>query len=179
MINLLPNHQKEELREEEKFKIVLILGIILFSFFLSLSLSLFALKAIADSKVESQKILAEAKEKNWNSQPGKDLEKKIQDYNLTLTQLKSFYQKEINLTEILEKIYSLLPSGVYLNLFNFDRQQNLISLSGFSPTRDHLLKFKENLENQKEFGEIYFPPSNWVQPNDINFSVNFKIKEKK
>ena len=97
--------------------------------------------------------------------------------------MNSFYQSESNLTEILEKISETLPINVYLAALNFDlltateneKHAAQISLSGFSPTREILLEFKKNLEKEQTFEEIYFSPSNWVKPTDIDFSVNFKI----
>jgi len=177
MMNLLPSLQKEELREEENFKVILILGIVILAFLLFLTLILFSIRTVLFGQVESQKILFEQKEKEWQFLPAKDLEKKIQDYNLLLVQLETFYAKELNLTEILEKIYEALPEGTYLNTFTFNLEQSQVFLSGFSPTREALLEFKKGLEGQKEFSEIYFPPANWIKPTDIDFSVNFKLKK--
>ena len=177
MINLLPSHQKEELREKESLKVVLILGIVILTFLLSLTLILFSIRTVLFGQRESQKILFEQKEKEWHSLPIRDLEKEIQDYNLRLAQLETFYAKELNLTEVLEKIYDALPEGAYLNVFNFDLSQFQVFLSGFSPTREALLEFKKGLEGQKEFSEIHFPPANWIKPTDIDFSVNFKLKK--
>ena len=188
MINLLPPQQKEELLEEEKYKLVLILGILFLIFFISLILILFSIEIFISGEIEAQKILLSGEEKKIKESQIQNLEEKINISNQTLSKLNLFYQNQLNLTEILEKISGTLPSGTYLTNLNFslltapaegETQKYLaqIALAGFSPTREILLELKENLEKEEPFGEIYFPPSIWVKPTDINFSVNFKIKK--
>ena len=175
MINLLPLQQKEELLEEEKHNLVLILGILFLIFLISLILILFSIKIFISGEVEIQNILLSAEEKRFKESQIQNLEEKINISNQTLSKLDLFYQNQLNLTETLEKISGTLPLGTYLTTLNLNLAQ--ISLSGFSPTREILLEFKKNLEKEKIFGEIYFSPSNWVEPTDINFSVNFKITQ--
>jgi len=171
MINLLPPEQKKELLEETSLKLTLILGILFLSFLLSLFLILFSVKISIFRDLEVQKAFLEEREKIISL--NQNFEKEIKESNLSLSNLDSFYRGKINLIQILEKISGILPPGTYLTNLNFNLFQ--ISLSGFSPTREILLSFKENLESEKEFSEVYFPPENWVKPSDINFSVTFKI----
>lgn len=174
MINLLPPKQKEELLEEEKLKLVLILGIVILAFLISLSLILVSIKTIIFGQVEIQKIFLE--EKELKTKKIQDLETKIKDYNLTLSHLDSFYQKNPHLTEILEKLSKTMPEGIYLTSFNFSLPNLEISLSGFSPDRQTLLEFKKNLEKEEKFENVYFPATNWISPTDINFSLTFNLK---
>ena len=173
MINLLPPQQKEELLEEEKYNLVLILGILFLIFLVSLILILFSIKIFISGETDVQRILLSAEEKRFKESQIQNLEEKIDASNQTLSKLNLFYQNQLNLTETLEKISGTLPPGTYLTTLNFNLAQ--ISLSGFSPTREILLELKENLEKEKIFGEIYFPPSNWVKPTDIDFSVTLRI----
>jgi len=173
MINLLPPQYKAELKEEESWKLVLILEILVLIFLICLALILFSVKIFISGQLEAQKILLLQKEKKFEESQIQSLEGKIIISNQTLSKLNSFYQDQTNLTEILEKISETLPLETYLTILNLDPAQ--ISLSGFSPTREILLEFKKNLEQEELLGEIYFPPSNWVKPTDIDFSVNFKI----
>ena len=48
------------------------------------------------------------------------------------------------------------------------------SLRGFSPDREYLSQFKKNLESNASFKDVNFPPSTWVKPRDIEFSISFK-----
>lgn len=179
MIDLLPAQQKEELREEEKLKLVLILGIVFISFLLSIALILFLIKNYISEGLEIQKILLEEKEKIISLEKG--LEKEIKDSNLFLSNLNSFYQERLDITKILEKLSLTLPPKTYLTNFNFLTQKEglaQISLYGFCPSRELLLSFKENLEKVEEFGDVFFPPENWVKPTDINFNLSFKLIKK-
>lgn len=173
MINLLPPQYKAELKEEENWKLTLILSILFLIFLVCSALILFSIKISISGQAEAQKILLLQEEKKFEESQIQNLEEKITISNQALLKLNSFYQSRTNSTEILEKISGTLPTSVYLTTLNFNPAQ--ISLSGFSPTREILLEFKKNLEKEELFEEIYFPPSNWVKPTDINFSVNFKI----
>jgi len=177
MINLLPPQQKEELREEEKLKLIFILGIVILAFLISLILILFSIKTAILGQVQIQKIFLEQEEKEIKSPKIQELETKIRDYNLTLSELESFYEKNLNLTEILEKTSKTLPAGTYLTTLNFNPLTSQISISGFCPNREILLEFKKNLEQEEKFEKVYFPPSNWVIPTDIDFSASFQIKK--
>jgi len=176
-ISLLPKKEQELLVQEEHWKLTLILGFILLFFLISLALILFSIKTYIGGQAEVQKILLAQKE--IETPQMEDLEEKIKRSNLIFLNLNSFYETSLNPSEILEKISQTLPSGIYINSFDFNLSggQYLaqVALSGFSPDRETLLEFKKNLESQEVFKEVYFPPSSWVKQSDINFSLNFKI----
>lgn len=177
MINLLPPQQKAELGREEKWKLILILGIISLIFFLYLSLILLALKIYISSELESQKILLGIEEKKFKASEIQEFQKKVVALNQNLSKLDSFYREQTDLTNIIEKISNLLPSEVYLTNLSWQKETSQIGLSGSAPLRENLFELKKNLE--KDFEEVYFPASNWVKPKDIDFSVTFKVKSSK
>ena len=174
MINLLPPQYKNELKQERKYKLVLILGIVVLFFLISLSLILLSIKFYTQGQVESEKILLSLKEKQFKTPETEALQKDIVLVNQEISKLSSFYQNQTNLVEILEKLSQIFPPGMYLTSLSYQKAIFQISLSGYAPTRETLVQFKENLE--KEFKEVNFPPSNWVVPTDINFQTTFKIK---
>jgi len=176
MINLLPPQQKEELLEEERLKLVLILGIVILAFLASLTLILFSIKTSLLADLKTQEIYFEQRKKEMESPEIRELEEKIKNYNSILSKLETFYQGQIDLTSILEKISKTLPEGIYLTSLNFNPQTFQVSLNGFSPDRQRLLQFNENLEKTADLKEIYFPAANLLQLTDIDFSVSFKIR---
>ena len=176
MINLLPPGQKEELKQEESFKLALIFGIIVLAFLVSLSLILFSLKTFILSDCRVQEIYLEQKKKEIEDAELQEVEEKIKKYNLILSKLEDFYQGQPDLVLILEKISRSFPEGTYLIKLDFDPQTYQISLDGFSSTREVLIQFKENLERIEGFKDVEFLPASWVYLTDIKFSVNFKVE---
>jgi len=179
MINLLPIKEKKEILQEETFRLVLILGILFLIFLICFSLILTSINIILSGEAEAQKILYEQREKEFETPQMQALQKNLTSFNQTISQLDSFYQNQTNLTEALEEISQTLPFGAYLtNLLISSKKERGwdCSLVGFSPAREILLEFKANLEAEKSFKEVSFPPVNWVEPKNIDFSVNFEIK---
>jgi Tfp pilus assembly protein PilN len=177
MINLLPPQEKEILKQEEKYKLVLILGILFLIFLICLILILFSIRIFISGEVEVQKILLNQEEERFKGTQIQNLEEKITSFNQILSKLNSFYSRQISLTEILEKISKDLPSGAHLTTLSFNSENNQVSLSGFSPSQEILLEFKKNLEKEENFQKIYFPLSNWVKLTDIDFIITFQIKK--
>lgn len=177
MINLLPPEQKEELREEEKLKLVFIFGTISLAFLISLSLILFLINISILTEVGIQKIYLAERERELQMSKIQEFKGVIEELNSTFSDLNYFYQNQFDITEILLNISETLPSGTYLtNLgLNLENGKFKVDISGFCPTREVLLTLKTNLENEGAFSEVYFPPSNWVEPSDINFTVNLVV----
>jgi len=171
-INLLPPEAKTELFQEKIKKLIIILGILILLFFISLTLILFAVKTYISTKVTSFEVLVESEEKQLETSASKDLKEKVTFMNKNLSKLNSFYQGQVNLIKIFETIADILPSGMYLVDFSYQRNTSEVMLSGFAPYRETLLDFKKNIE--KEFPDSYFPPQNWIKSRDINFQVKFK-----
>jgi len=173
MINLLPPEEKKILQIEENWKLVLILGSLILIFLICLILILFSIKFSISGKVQSQKIIIEMEEKDFKKAETQDFREKIISINKNLSKLNSFYQEQVPLTEILEKISELLTPEVYLTSLSYQKETSKISLSGFAQTRETLFELKKNLE--REFKEVYFPPQSWIKPTDIDFQATFKI----
>jgi Tfp pilus assembly protein PilN len=80
---------------------------------------------------------------------------------------------------VLEEIAKTVTSGVSLSSLNLAKKDKgmICSLRGFAEDRNSLLKFKENLEKNEIFSDVFFPQGSWVEPSDIDFTLNFKISE--
>jgi len=173
MINLLPPQQKRELLGEERFKLILILGILLLVFLVLLFLILLSIKIYISGQADYQKILANLGEKELPQ--FKALKGELNSINQDLSKVDSFYQGQFHLTEFLQRISEITPEGIYLKSFSYQKSTSQITFSGFSPTVEILVSFKENLEKQENFKEIRFSPAAWVKLVDIDFDVTFKI----
>lgn len=178
MINLLPEREKEELLIERSRRLLFILEILFLLFLICFSLILFSIRIHIDGEFESQRILVDSEEKEFQFSEYQKLETEVQFLNRNLTNIKSFYQTQPDITGILEKINETLPAELYLNQLSLRRLlsgEYEVSIAGFSPEREGLFKFKKNLESENQFKEIYFPPVNWTEPTDIDFNLTFKV----
>lgn len=181
MISLLPPRNKKELKTEKKMKMFFIMEILFLVFVLSLGLIFFSLKFYLGGKADFEKIILEQKKKEINSEEISAQEKKIASINEKLSQIATFYQQQDNSTEILERISSTLPESIFLTAFSLlpskeDDYNFKVALAGFAENREDLFQFKKSLEQQAAFMDVYFPPSSWVEPRDINFNISFNLK---
>lgn len=181
MINLLPLEEKEIIHlEKVKKKVVTIWFLFLFFIFCFI-LVLYAVKFYIDGQIVYQEVALEQIGKKIEDSDVKVLQKNIDTVNLTLDKLNGFYKNKIYFFEILENLSNTLPSGMQLDsvLINFPNNKKIvkISLSGFALNREILLNFKENLEAEKSFKNVYFPPINWVKPENINFAVTLETEK--
>ncbi len=179
MINLLPPQQKESLLEQTHLRLVIILGILFLSFLACLFLSMLLVKSYVLGEIETQKIILEERKRTISLNQG--VEKEIRESNILLSDLNTFYEQDVNVTKVLEKLGELLPPQTYLKEFSFNKvvnggeQERRVSLSGYCPSRESLLDFDARLEEESAFSDVTFSPSSWAKPNDIDFSVSFKV----
>jgi Tfp pilus assembly protein PilN len=175
MINLLPQQYKEELKTEDNLKIVIILGTVFLIFLISIALVLFAIKIYIEGQVALVRFLALKEAEKSQVEQAILFREKIKAVSQTISKLDSFYKNKRDAAMILENVIQVLPKGVYLTSLSFRNDMAIISLSGFSPTRESLLELKNNLEAKKQFSEIYLPPQNWLKSTNIDFTVTFKV----
>ena len=76
---------------------------------------------------------------------------------------------------VLKRLGADVPDGVTVQ--NFANKNFNIILTGKAKTRDGLLEFKNKLENDDCFEKINVPLSNLVVKDNIDFQLNFAIKQ--
>ena len=179
MINLLPVEEKNSLKMEEKWRLVLLLGILLLSFFLCLILILYSIKLYTTSTTESQNVAIEITKKEFEKTGTKELKDKISAANKNFQKLDIFYQRPLYISSVLEEISNNLPAGMYLRDFSSQRQISEkeetfnIIISGFAPSTDALFNFRKNLETA--FSTKVEVGDSWIKPADFRFVFNIKI----
>jgi len=179
MINLLPLEQKEELKREEKWKLTLILGIIFLIFLLCLFLILLSIRINVSSELEAQKNLSALEEGRFKTPEIQQFQEQITLLNENLLGINSFYQDQSSLTKVLEKISATIPSTIHLTRLSWQKENFQVELSGRASLREDLFELKNNLEKEKDFKDVYFPPSDWIKPKDVDFYVTFKATPQK
>ena len=182
MINLLPTEEKKILKMEERWRLILILELIMLFFFISLTLILSAVRISIVSQVDVQKASFEQKEKETNKADSQDqyFRKEITQTNQMILGLDYFYQQQVSINDFLEKISKLIPSGISLNQILIIRvkEQNKfkVSLSGHAYFDEDLRILSETLNKEKEFDQINFPKQIWDEQKNIDFSnITFEV----
>ena len=187
MINLLPERVKKELREERKFRVLLVLLFVFTTAFICFALMLGILRVYMAVQVLSQESKITLLESRF-SQDNPALAE-IQAFNEKLSQVLRFMKSSRSVSPIMEALGSLLPPGAYFTSFDYDppgvqieggvaQPANArIQVAGFAENRETLFTFRENLQEHPLFSELSFPPSNWVQPKDIRFSLQTSINQ--
>lgn len=174
MINLLPPQEKERLVKKETERMVIIWGFIIAVFLVSFAMSVLFTSIQVSSRAQAQELLLEGIRKELENPSVAALKKELISANRFLTRVEPFLLKDKRVSRIFSVIASRLPPGLYVTRLSYN-QPGAISLEGFSPTRQALLIFKQNLEEEAFFSKVDFPPSNWIKPEDINFVVNLNI----
>lgn len=175
MINLLPPQQKKELRERRTQKAIIIWGFLLSFFFIALILGLLAIKFQLSGENIFQKTTNDLAKKDLEAKQNQTIKKEILDLNRDISFISAFYQNRPELTEVLKKLIVILPPGISLNSLSFQKEDGSLHLTGLAQTRNDLIAFKENLEKEKIFSAVSFPPSNWIKAKEINFFIGLTL----
>ena len=171
MINLLPPIHKEELKQQERTRLVVILGTLVFLFLLSLILLLAAIWVYIAGQLQGQEIAQERYEESSLQQ--RMVASELRKLNFDVTNVASIQQEQTFLSVVLERISVALPSEFYITSLTLSNGN--LSLVGFAPTRDALLAFRSVLQKDAMFSDITIPPSVWVVAKDVIFSLEAKV----
>jgi len=182
MINLLPLEEKQKLFIRDKEKLAIIWGDAILICLVCLALILLSIRFYILADTDYQKYILNQNEQKNQTADFANFKNIIQKYNTVLVQVNTFYKKEIYFNQVLENIMGVpRPSGIYFTKFSIDRDKNgtiKVIVSGVSDTRNNLLIFKKNIEDDKNLKNPTFSPESWINPQNANFSLTFGINEK-
>lgn len=186
MINLLPQIEKERILKEKKKRLIFIINFLILLSLFSFLLTLLAIEEKIHGEVESQKIILQTEKEIFKKLNLEEIEKKLKEENANISKVEKILERKIYFTDILKTLTQLLPENVYFKNIslteNFDKNKNkyyyVVSVLGFSKDRVSLFELKKNLEKEKSFSNLDFPPSNWITPENIDFRFVFEIWQK-
>ncbi|MDO8655235.1 MAG: hypothetical protein Q7R48_02310 [bacterium] len=182
--NLLPPVFQEQLRKQDVLKLVYIIWVLTFAFLASLALILLAIRFSLQAKHASAQLPQALQEQEMQD----SLALEAGATNKAAADVISWYGKQRSVSGILDRISGYAPSGVVLHVFRYTApmlvkdkgkttmKNGAVSVGGFAPTRQDLLELRSSMEQDAELGNVFFPASNWVQPQDVLFSFQFEIK---
>jgi len=181
MINLLPPQQKEELRNYKVKRIAIALAFAGTVFLLSFVLVLLTLSIHLQGEVDYQSSVLEAKRGKSRTDKIESIQDEFRVYNKRIDKIQSFYKQQDYPSEFLKELESTLPSSVYLTSLSYEKVSEgdykaRVSFSGYCPDRNTLFELKNRMDEKERWENLKLPPSNWVEPADINFNVSFEIK---
>lgn len=171
MINLLPAVHKEGLKQQERTRLIVILGTIVFLFLLSLTLLLAAIWVYITGQLQGQEIAQETYQENSAQQ--RDVAAELRKLNFDITNVANIQQEQASLSVVLERVSVALPLEFYITSLTLSNGN--LSLVGFAPTRDALLAFRSILEKDTMFSNITIPPSVWIVAENVIFSLEAKV----
>lgn len=174
-LDLLPKNKKIELRRARVFREilheeflfffpVLVLIVILINVFYLLTLQ-------KDFDLLSYKF-------EQNQEQYQQLDKydqKFKEINMEAALLLKIQSGHLQWTSVLKRLGTDVPDGVTVQ--NFANKNFNLILTGKAKTRDSLLEFKNNLEKDDCFEKINVPLSNLVVKDNIDFQLDFVIKQ--
>lgn len=179
MTNLLPPEEKRNLLLRQKEKLVAVLGISVLVSLVCFILVLLSIKFYILAGTDYQKNILEQSKKNSQAHDYAGLDTSIQKYNKILSQIDSFYKKELYFNEALKIITDIpTPEGLYLTNFSINRSKEgsiQVRVAGTGDDRDGLLVFKSNVKGTKQIKNPYFSSESWISPKNVNFSLTFDV----
>jgi hypothetical protein len=177
MINLLPPEEKKIIGKEYKHRVFVTYLIFLTAgLIVSLILllpSYFVMNVVVN-ELEDEAAFLE------NSNESTEMEKINAELRLTKERLRAvtINSKRVEFYEIIEKISIHKPRAVTLNNFSYtkgiDGKESKLLLGGNASTRDSLLLFTKDIENDELFDEVVLPVSSLAKEKDIDFSLEIK-----
>jgi hypothetical protein len=183
MINLLPQEEKKAFYQEQAEKLIVVLGIVVFVGLVCLLLILLSVRLYILGQTASQKFVLEEAQKTAQSPEFISFKNIISQYDGYLARAESFYKNQAYMSRVLDILFGVpRPQGLYftgvsLDAIQKDKDKVEIIVSGASDTRDNLILFKKNIEDEKMITNAYFPPESWVNSKDINFNITMEISK--
>jgi len=171
-INVLPDKQKEKIREEKKIGFALKMAFAFIVVLLLVNSVLYLMRIVLDIEYKAAKASSEA---SLSRSPGKEnqLEKVFQDTNSQVTNVSKISSNIPNWARVLVRISELCPEGIRLSQLSADGSQ--LKISGFSKTRDDFLNFQDKLKT--DGFQFSVDISNLVASNDFNFDLVLTVPQ--
>lgn len=106
-----------------------------------------------------------------------EIGKKAKEFNSNIADMLALEEKRIVWSKFLEKINFVSVEGVKINNITITSSQNPVLVNAFANKRENLFLFKSKLEGLEIFEEVKLPFAALTQNENINFSLNLKLKD--
>lgn len=175
MINLLPHTEKIKREREKDLKLILVIGVLLFSFLIVFVLSFLAIKFYINNQVFYYNDLIKARSQKLSQT--KLIENKVAEVNKILGEFNDFYKGQLVMSNLLVRLNDLLLPGTKLDSFLFQEEDNKVSISGTASSLEKADELRARLREELDFKNLDFSLPDWLQSEEINFRVSFNIEK--
>ena len=173
--NLLPKKIQQDTLYRNKNHLIVKYALLLIILMLILSVFLLFILLFTNSKKKIFEQKLQELQKNSKIIEIKKIEKEINQFNKELLSDINPIQETI-LSKILIELSKITPFEISLNnLINLSEQDWV--LLGEAKNRNDLIYFEKSLKNSKIFDNIVSPLSNFSKNTNLNFKINFTLKE--
>ena len=176
MINLLPPLYKRRIKQEQYFRIIVILGIAVLGALISLLLLLTAIRLYVAGLVTTEDPFLSTTQTSGAAQEFEQAKRSIQQHNAFIAQVSRFYQNQTDILAIIQELSDDIPSDITLTSLSYTAsvatkekpEPAKISITGFSPNRELLSELRASLQENPLFENLQMPLTNLT-----NLPVNF------
>ncbi len=187
MINLLPQIAKYELFIEylrKKLAIVFLFALVAFLILLAI---LFGLRAYVIERTTSFGALVLENSARLESSQLQQVKATIGQTNQELSRIQRVVDEQVAISPLLTQLSLLLPESIYLTSVSSKKQSQEVEdpatgqmreefsldvyITGVSATRETLFAFKQILDKESLFRDVYFLPASWIKPVGADFSL--------
>jgi len=171
-INILPDSEKEKIKEEKKIGFVLELFFSFIAVLLLVNVVLYFMQIGLDIEYKAAKKSSEASfSKNYGKE--NQLEKYFQETDSQVKKISQISSSISNWSKVLRRLSELSPEGIRISKITVRESQ--LNVSGFSKTRDDFLNFQDRLKAESFLFSVDL--SNLVASSNFDFDLELKITE--
>lgn len=174
-LDLLPTEQKKELHRNKIFHRIIKQELLFALPLFALIGVLFAANFVLKNQKENVVLQNSQVQTGSRYQELDSYENKFKITNENTANLSKIQAGHLQWTEILKFFNSLVPENVHI--ISIATKNYKMMISGLAQNRDDLLTFKDKLEKNTCITEVNLPLSNIVQRENIDFQMDFSIKE--
>lgn len=177
-INLLPkNRQKELFYEKVLSKILLVIWMTVFSFLIVVGIQLYS-KFYMQSKLGAVKQEIEQLKIQVSKKENSETKDKLKALNALTADYKNLIASSPKWSKVIEAFAKLPPAGIRVSTFVVNNSSKVVTVSGFSPSRDSVIEFYEAILGDSEnFYNVDYPLQHIIRAKDVSFSFSFNVKE--
>ena len=178
-INLLPKSRQQEIHYTSLLSSLWLVVILSLLSFAVVFLAQFAVKIYLDAKSSSLSNQIELAKSQVNKNENADIKKKIEDANNVIADYNNLSDAVPKWSNVLKAFAVIPPSEVKINSLNVDPTTKIVSITGFSPTRELVIQLYNNiLQDSNNFYNVDYPFENLMSPVNTHFHFSFHLRDK-